>query len=154
MTKNLRFPNRLIVLYVLLYLLPIVAFAADIDRQIVDSWAKKKCFVDLAISERLALLEKLAKQKNGECIFRASMDAFKGEVNIRLKEIDTRMDLKNLLNSFHPGELRFYASDKIKIRGDMVFKNCSLLTMVEQLCQKYQLKFFYYKFELYLIPAA
>lgn len=68
--------------------------------------------------------------------------------------IDARMDLKTLLDSFYWQRLRLHASEKIRVKGDMVFKNCSLQSVVEQLCEKYQLKAFYYGFSMYFVPSS
>jgi len=157
MSKNFRFPNWLIVFYFFFHLITITVLGADnsnnSDNLVLENWVEKEHFLDSSISERFALLEELAIQDNGESLFRASMDSFNRRYSFRLKIIDARMDLKTLLDSYRIADLRFFTSDKIKIKGDLVFKKCSLKSMIEELCQKYKLKAFYHKSMLYFIPA-
>lgn len=98
------------------------------------------------------MLEKLAKEPRGDRIFSFSMESFNKFFSFGIKEIDTRMDLKRLLESFRLGRLKFYVSDKIKTRGDIVFKNCTFKHFLEQLSRKYGLRIFYCQSELYIVP--
>lgn len=157
MSKKFRFPKWLLVFYCLFPLMAIPAFANDdaniSNNMALENWVEKERFLDSPISERFALLEKLSRQEDGERIFRASMDSFSRRYSFGLKIIDARMDLKTLLDSFHIADLRFFTSDKIKIRSDMVFKKCSLKSMIEELCQQYNLQSFYHASRIYFIPT-
>lgn len=153
MKKKFHFPNWLLVLCALLFLIPAVSPAADRDRLLLENWTEKERFSDITIEERLELLEKLARQDNGDRIFCASMACYKEKYQLIIKEIDARMDLKTLLDSFHLNELKFCTSDKISIKSSMVFRQCSLISVIEQLCLRYQLKTFYHESRLYFIPA-
>ncbi len=153
MEKMLRFFCLPLVLCALICWFPVSVLGEDSSGQSLDSWVKNEGFLDLPTDKQLELLEKLAGQRSGDILFRAGMDCFKEEVQLRVKVIDARMDLKTLMDSFHWQKLRFHASKKIRVEGDMVFRNCSLQSVVEQLCRKYQLKTFYYGFRLYFVPA-
>jgi len=154
MKKKLNFLNWLIVLCALFFVAPAVALAANNDWQLLENWSAKERFSDRSTDERLELLEKLARQTDGDRIFCASMNCFNEKYQLRVKIIDARMDLRALLNSFHCKTLRFCISEKIRIKGDMIFSDCSLLSVLEQLCRKYQLKTFYYESRLYFIAAT
>jgi len=153
MKRELHFLNWLIVLCALFFVVPTVALAANNDWQLLENWSAKERFSDRSTDERLELLEKLARRTDGNRIFCASMNCFNKKYQLRVKKIDARMDLRALLNSFHFKTLRTCASEKIRIKGDMIFSDCSFLSVLEQLCRKYQLKTFYYESRLYFITA-
>lgn len=153
MKKELPFLNWLIGLCALFFVVPTVALFANNDWQILENWSANERFSDRSTDERLELLEKLARRTDGDRIFRASMNCFNKKYQLRVKIIDARMDLRTLLNSFHFKTLRSCASKKIRTRGDMIFSDRSLLSVLEELCRKYQLKTFYYESSLYFITA-
>jgi len=155
MAKSLHFPTSLTILLIFICLVPMSAFSADSDRQLLEEWVERENFSDLSIEDRLVLLAELSRQNSGEDIFVASMGAFKKEVDVRICEIGMRKrDLKSFLESLNIKKLTFHVSENVKITSDMVFKNCTLLSLVEGLCNKYQLKAFYYAREVYLLPSA
>ncbi|OGK09733.1 MAG: hypothetical protein A2W80_04275 [Candidatus Riflebacteria bacterium GWC2_50_8] len=156
MAQSLHFATSLIMLLAFICLLPVSAFSADRDRQLLKDWVESNNFLDLSIEDRLSLLEKLSRQKSGENIFVAGMNSFKREFALQVSEFDTRtLDLKTFLESLNMSrKLKFHVSEKVKITSDMIFKNCTLLSMLEILCSKYQLKAFYYAREIYLLPGT
>ncbi|HAE39787.1 MAG TPA: hypothetical protein DCG57_14325 [Candidatus Riflebacteria bacterium] len=156
MAQSLHFATSLIMLLVFFCLLPVSAFSADSDRQLLKEWVESSNFLDLSIEDRLALLEKLSRQISGENIFVAGMNSFKREYALQVSEIDTReLDLKTFFESLNmSGRLKFHVSEKVKITSDMIFKNCTLLAMLERLCSRYQLKAFYHAREVYLLPGT
>lgn len=156
MTQSLHFATSMIILLVFICLLPTAAFSADSDRQPLEEWVESNNFLDYSIEDRLVLLEKLSRQNSGENIFVAGMDSFKREVAVQICEIDMRkLDLKTFLEKLNMNrKLKFHVSEKVKITSDMIFKNCTLLAMVERLCSEYQLKAFYYAGGIYLLPST
>lgn len=142
----------------LLQLMPMVLFSGEFDEssdnRLVQSWVEQKHFLAFPTNIRLKLLEQLADEPCGERIFRVSMNSFNKFYSFGIKEIDTRMDLKRLLEGFRTGGLKFYVSDKLKIRGDLVFKNCTFKFFLEKLSEKYGLRIFYYQSKLYFVTHA
>ncbi|MBU1109963.1 MAG: hypothetical protein KKB51_25000 [Candidatus Riflebacteria bacterium] len=154
MVNNSHFLKNLIILLIFICFVPIVAFSADSDRQLLKEWIEGERFLDSSIEDRLVLLEKCLLQNSGENIFVASIDSFKEEVNMNICEFTlNNRDLKEFMESLNfKRKLFFHVSEKVKIESDMIFKNCTLFSMVEGLCNKYQLKAFYYAREVYFIP--
>ena len=151
-----RFTPGTITLMAFICLLPIAAFSADNDQQLLKEWVASNNFLECLIEDRLALLEKFSAQDSGKNILFAAMNSFKREVALHICEIDTRgLDLKTFLEGLKMSrKLVFHVSEKVKITSDMVFQNCTLLAMVERLCSRYQLQAFYYAGEVYFFPGA
>ncbi|MDD2999776.1 MAG: hypothetical protein PHV05_11995, partial [Candidatus Riflebacteria bacterium] len=132
----------------------VAGLSADSNKQGLEEWIKKENFLNFSVEDRLVLLEKVIRQNGGENIFVASMNSLIEEVSVKIAEFSVgRKDLKTFLETLRM-KPKFHVSEKIKITSDVVFTNCTLVSMVENLCRKYQLKAFYYDHELYLIPLA
>ncbi|MEW6710189.1 MAG: hypothetical protein AB1403_10245 [Candidatus Riflebacteria bacterium] len=151
MKNTLRLQLSRIVLFAFFLGLPIFSGAATGDGPLHEKWVEEKRFSDFSIDDRFGLLEELARQNGGADIFRSSMDSFEKEVKLRTKIIDTRMDLKRLFDSFRIKGLKFHTSEKVKIKGEKVFRGCFLFSIIEELCLNYKMKCFYHNHELYFI---